>query len=301
MLSTNDRAALGRRLRSSFLGRCLGTFLDMQGIDRAMVVASQAFTALIPLLMLVSALAPAGDRNVVADGLVRRFELTGTAADAVQQVFAPSEQATTGVLGAVLLLFSGVSLTRRLQRMYQQAWRVPPRAGVRGSVGAALGLGALLVELALLYLARSIVGSLPLEWVLGAPLSLLASLLLWTSVPYLLLDRRVRWRRLLPAGALAAVAASAYSLATTIYMPRLLEDYSQRYGLFGVTLALIGWLLCMAFIVVASTVLAAELDRAPEPWARRLRLALGSEQAPRTADGVRAVDDASPSEGRHAP
>lgn len=273
-----DRDALRRRIEDSFLGRCLGTVVALQGVDRAMVIASQSFTALIPLLMLVSSLAPKSDRDVVSDAVIRRFELTGSAADAVQQVFATSQQATTGLLGAVLLVFSGVSLARRMQRMYSQAWRVDLRPGVRGSFNAALGLGALLLEVALLALARSLVRELPLDWVLGAPVSLAASLLIWTSIPYLLLDRRVRWRRLLPGGTIAAVCASAYGVATTVYMPRLLESYSQQYGLFGVTLALIGWLLSISFIIVGATVLAAELDRAPEPWARKVRLLLGSDR-----------------------
>lgn len=279
MLSAHDREALGRRLQDSFAGRCLGTFVAMQGVDRAMVIASQAFTALIPLLMLVSAFAPQGNRDLVSDAIIRRFELTGSAADAVQQVFANSQQGSTGFLGAVLLLFSGVSLTRRMQRMYVQAWRIQHRAGVRGSLNAALGLSALLIEIALLYLARTLVRELPFQWVLGAPLSLGASLLFWTSIPYLLLDRQVPWRRLLPGGAMAAVGASVYGVVSTMYMPRLMESYSERYGLFGVTLSLIGWLLCIAFIIVGATILAAELDRAPEPWARSLRRVLGSERA----------------------
>jgi membrane protein len=41
--------------------------------------------------------------------------------------------------------------------------------------------------------------------------------------------------------------------------------------MFGVTLALVGWLLAIALIVVAATVVAAEFDRAPDPWAERLR------------------------------
>jgi membrane protein len=109
---------------------------------------------------------------------------------------------------------------------------------------------------------------------LGAPISVLASLVLWTSVPWLLLDRRIPWRRLLPGGALAAAGSGVYGIATTIYMPRLVTSYSERYGLFGVTLALVGWLLCMSLIVIVATVAAAEFDRAPELWARRLRATL---------------------------
>ena len=53
---------------------------------------------------------------------------------------------------------------------------------------------------------------------------------------------------------------SLYGVATSIYMPHLMESYSERYGLFGVTVALVGWLLCISFIVVAATVVAAEFD-----------------------------------------
>jgi uncharacterized BrkB/YihY/UPF0761 family membrane protein len=268
---------VGRRLERTFPGRCARSFLALQGIDRAMAIAAQAFTALIPLLILVSALAPESQSDLVSEAVIRRFRLAGDAARAVQQLFAHPAGGSTGVFSVALLLFSGISLARRIQRMYLQAWGLPPRTGVTGSLNAAFGLGALLAEIGLLYLARTFVQALPFDWLLGAPLSVLASLVLWTSVPWLLLDRRIPWRRLLPAGALAAVCVSGYSVATTIYMPRLMETYSLRYGLFGVTLSLVGWLLCIAVIVVAATVVAAEFDRAQEPWARRLRLRLGLE------------------------
>ena len=51
------------------------------------MLASQAFTALIPLLLLVSALAPAGESDVVAASIIRRFELNGSAADSMAQLF----------------------------------------------------------------------------------------------------------------------------------------------------------------------------------------------------------------------
>ena len=121
--------------------------------------------------------------------------------------------------------------------------------------------------------------------------------MLWTSVPWLLLDRRIPWRRLLPAGALTATGASLYGVATTIYMPRLMETNSERYGLFGVTVALVGWLLCISFIVVAATVVAAEFDRSPEPWARAVRRRLGIRDAETTVSTRRG----SPDGPRHHP
>ena len=194
--------------------------------------------------------------------------------------------ASTGVLSVVLLVFSGVSLTRRLQRMYQQAWGLPPNKGLRNSLNAMLGLATLVTEIALLYFARSLVRPLPTGWVLGVPISVLGAVLLWTSIPWLLLDRRIRWTRLLPAGALTALCTAAYGVATTVYMPRLFETYSSRYGLFGVTLALVGWLLCVSFIVVAATVVAAQFDREEDPWAQRLRARFRLSPVERRGDPV---------------
>jgi membrane protein len=243
----------------------------LQGVDRAVVLAAQAFTALIPLLLLVSALAPADNRDIVSVGIIRRFQLGGGAADAVRQLFAHSGDSATGVFSAFLLFFSGVSLARRMQRMYQQAWGLEPSTGVGRALNAAFGLAVLVLGIGLLYLARTLLGWVPAGDVLVVSVSVLGSFVLWTTVPWLLLDRRVAWRRLIPTGALAAVASSIYGVASTIYMPRQLESYSERYGLFGVTLALVGWLVGIALILVATTAIASEFDRTEARWARRLR------------------------------
>jgi membrane protein len=294
MLTGQGLRTAGRRLETTLLGRSVDTFLALQGIDRATAIAAQAFTALIPLVLLASGLAPSDHRDLVSDLLIRKFHLEGTAAGAVRELFAHPSGASTGVFSVVLLVFSAVSLTRRMQRMYQDAWQLLPRRGVRGSLNAALALAVLLVELTLLLLLRTLVDVLPAGWALGGSISVLGSLLLWTAIPWLLLDRRVPWRRLMPTGALTAACAGVYALATTVYMPRLMSTYSLRYGLFGVTLALIGWLLCIAFIFVATTIVAAEFDRDQDRWATRLRNRLGvgqrvgdraAEDDRRTADG----------------
>lgn len=256
------------RLEQTFLGRCVRTFIVFQGVDRAMVIASQSFTALIPLLILSSALTPASDQDVVAEALVNRFGLSGDAAAAMDALFTPVEPGSVGFLSVLLLLVSGVSLTRRMQRMYVAAWQLQWHTGVRATLSAALGLAVLIVEIALLYGVRSLVRDSPLE-LLSLSVSVLLGLVLWTSIPWLLLDRQVSFRRLLPGGGLTALAISVYGLVSAVYMPRMMETYSERYGLFGVTIALVGWLLCVSFLLVTATVIAAEFDRVYRPFNRR--------------------------------
>ena len=70
---------------ASFAGRCGRSFLGAQGLDRAVVIASQAFTALIPLLLLVSALLPSGNATRVSDAVVSRLALEGDAAASVER------------------------------------------------------------------------------------------------------------------------------------------------------------------------------------------------------------------------
>jgi uncharacterized membrane protein YvlD (DUF360 family) len=154
--------------------------------------------------------------------------------------------------------------------MYRAAWN-REKAGVRGNVFAVLGLAVLLGEVLLVYVIMSIVRDLPGDWLLALPLALLTGVAPWTSVPYLLLNRQVHWRRLLVAGALTASAMAIYGTATTLYMPDQIERYTSQFGLFGVTIAIIGWLLGAAGIVVASTAIGAEFDNSPAPWTLHLK------------------------------
>jgi membrane protein len=208
----------------------------------------------------------------VAHTITVKLGLTGNSADAVNQLFhIPSAAASSiSVASAVLLVYSGVSFTRRLQKMYLAAWG-QEKAGMRGGLFAALGLLALLAEVAILYGITSVVRKLPVDWLLMIPLSAVTGLVLWTSIPYLLLNRQVHWRRLLAAGGLAATAMALFGTATTLYMPSLIERYTSDFGLFGVTIAIIGWLLAAAGMVVASTAIGAEFDTSLAPWALSLK------------------------------
>ena len=267
-----ELTVLVARVRISFLGRCVIRFAEMQGIDRCVVLSSQAFTALIPLLILAATLAPTGSEDRISQVVIRRFGLEGEGAGAVTTLFDIPDGAAGGfgVFSALLLLASGTSFARRMQSMYRAAWG-EETAGVRSNLYAAAGLMVLLAEVLVLYAARALVRHLPLSWALTVPISLGLGVVLWTSIPYVLLNRRVHWRRLLFGGVVAAVGTTAYSLVTSVYMGILVNSYTAQLGLFGITIALIGWLLAIAGVLVASAVVGAEFDRSDAPWVRRLK------------------------------
>jgi len=78
--STDDLAELTSRVQGSFLGRCVLRFLRLGGLDRCIVLSSQAFTALIPLLIVYAAVVSRKSGQDFADQLVRIFHLTGNSA-----------------------------------------------------------------------------------------------------------------------------------------------------------------------------------------------------------------------------
>ena len=147
--------------------------------------------------------------------------------------------------------------------------------GIRGGLFAALGLLAMLVEVVLLYAMRGLSRSLDLPLIWTLPVTVAAGLVLWTSIPYLLLHREVHWRRLLVAGGITAVGTAVLGLATTVYMGPLVTEYTQQFGLFGVTIAMIGWLLAAAGVLVSSTAVGAEFDASPGPRLGQVKLRLG--------------------------
>lgn len=270
--ASEDITELVQRVWGSFLGRCVRRFLAMSGIDRCLMLSSQAFTALIPLLILAATLAPADRAEVISQSIIRRFGLEGDSADAVTTLFTvPSGvESSLSAFSLLLLIASGTSFTRRLQTMYRTAWE-EEKARVRSGLYAALGLFTLLAEVLILYGARTLVRQLPLNWLITLPLSLVTGVALWTSIPYLLLNRVVHWRRLLAGGIVASIGTAVYALATTIYMPGLVERYTNEFGLFGITIAMVGWLLASAGILVASAAIGAEFDHSQARWVLALK------------------------------
>jgi membrane protein len=262
LISREDTVgALARRIAESFVVRCLLRFQRIRGRDRILVLAGQAFTAVVPLFILLAAY---GSDDALARHIDDRFRLTGDAATAVDSLFARPPGSTSGltIIGALVLFFSLLSFTRSLQRTYEAAWELPA-LGWRGTVDGLAAVLLLLAEVVALAVLGGLLRRVPagreLTFLVAVPLAVV----LWLQLQRLLLTRRVSRRRLLP-GALAAgagqVVAAAYSAA---WMPHLMEANASRYGVIGVTFALLTWLIVVCGGVVVAAVVSGEFGRAP--------------------------------------
>lgn len=256
---------LREQLRRSFAVRCLRRFSAVDGKTRALVIAGQAFSSLIPLFIIIASLGPRSTKHSrVADSLVARFHLTGSAADSVRTLFTrpPGTTGTLGLASFVVLLFSLLSLTRAVQAVYESTWGFPPK-GFRGTLQGLSGTGLIVAEVIVLTLLLSAVRGAPAATAVILALRFAAGFVLWLVLQWLLLSRRIPWRSLRLAAVTAAAGQVLFSFVSAIYMPHLIARDASRYGIIGVTLALLSWLIAIAFGIVAVAVVGAELGGAP--------------------------------------
>ena len=253
------RAGPVRRLVAATLqfGRdWLVKFLELQGFDRGVALAGQAFTALVPLLIVYSAIVSKRTGNDFADQLVRLFDLDGAAATDLREAFAPATEVTSEVsgLGAFLLITAALSFTRALQRLYQLAWDQPP-LGWRASKWGLMWLASAAV---LVTLRPTILQSLHGLVLLVATLAVAD--LFWLVTPAVLLGRRVGWQRLLPTALLTGFGMTALSIASAIWMPRSVASSAQQFGLMGIAFALLSWLAAAGCVLVAAAACGSVID-----------------------------------------
>lgn len=231
-------------------------FFAVQGIDRAMALGAQAFTALFPMLIVYSSLVSRASGRGFADKLIDTFDLSGAAAQSVRQAFSPASSAegTVTALGAVLAVVSALSFARALQRLYEGAYGQAKR-GVRASGWGLAWLGLIAVEFTI---RPVVVGGL------SGSLQVVASVALgcvvWLAAPYLLLARRLPWQRLVPGAVLAGVGMTALTVTSVIWLPRSVSSSASQFGVIGVAFALLGWLVAAGVVLVLAATGGAMVD-----------------------------------------
>jgi membrane protein len=235
-------------VRASLPGRVVLRFIAVGGYDRALALATQAFVAVVPMLILVTAAVPGGGAAI--------GWLPAAVRDAARPLVRTPEASST-VAGAVLLVVSVVGFTRTLQRTYGAAWELPG-PGWRGLGAGLLGAAVLVGEVIALVLVAPLVGGTGGAAVL---LRSAAGVLVWWTVLRLLLGGRVGWRALLPGAVVTGVGQALTMALSDLVLPGLIERESARFGLIGVAFVLVSVLVVLGVLLVFSAVLGAELAR----------------------------------------
>jgi membrane protein len=235
------------RAALEFALEALRKFIRIEGAQQATVLAAQAFTSLIPLMVVAAAFAP-GDSDL-ADRIVERFGLQGDSARSVHQLFASAGETESTItwISVIILVLSGLSFTRAIQRVFQRAYDQPPE-GLKDHQRGLVWVLCLAVWVTLLAPLHE-----SLEEVAGIVFAVLVAtgtgFVLWLATPMLLLGER-NWRRLAPGALVSGVLGAILGVASSIYVPILMEWSADKYGLIGIAFALQSWLLVAGFVVV---------------------------------------------------
>jgi len=266
-------------LRPAFVLRTLTRFQRVAGFDRAIALASSALTALISLVIVISALLPNVDAEAAANAIINRYGLTGGGADAVRDVLAPTGGATTDVslIGLFLLLVAILSFSRSAQRLFEQTWELSPLS-VRNTLNDLVWIVGLASYIAFSWWIRSLIDTGHVELLANLVLLPLSAVFLaWSG--RVLSARRLQWRALAPTAIVGAVVLAIYFTLGSVYVPHLFSSYASRYGAIGAVLAMISWLFAVMLVVVASAAIGREVseelgrirrgERPPEDEVRR--------------------------------
>ena len=232
----------------------LHRFLAVEGTLQATVLSAQAFTSLIPFTVVASAILPG--KGDTGERIVDRFDLEGSAARSVEQLFGDAGQVESAVtwVSVVILILSALSFTRALQRMYQRAYGTATRSWKEEWRGLAWlgGFAAFLIVSSPLKGALSDVGGV----VFAIIVSTVSGFAIWLWTPSILLGS-IGWRQLMPGAIISAILGALLAVASGIYVPVFMTWSADRYGLIGVAFSIQSWLLAAAFVVVVGAVIGA--------------------------------------------
>jgi membrane protein len=224
--------------------------IDLEIVDRSLVVAAQAFSALIPLLIVLASVG-ARDGNGLAEALIHRFDLSGDGADAVRRAFAgPASGSSITVFGGLFVVVSSLSFTRALQRLFERTWELP-KHGMRTAASWGLSwIGFFAIYWALFpVVGDNFHGSY--GWIVG----LGGTFAFWSVTPYLLLARRIPWERLMLQGGLTALGMTIVTTGGAVYAPRAMSSAASEFGSIGVAFTLLTLLWAGGFVLVGAAAL----------------------------------------------
>lgn len=255
--------------------------LEVDVRDRVFGMTGQAFLSLVPVLVIASTWVSDEDGESLAAAVNDRLGLTGLTADTVTLLFSRPASATAAAtasgMSIVLLVLSLNSFTRTLRRSMERPWGLP-RVGWRGQATGLAGVGLLILMVGTLSVLASVwhsEGTWPV--VLESLTRTVVAMVFWLGIGRLLTHRRIPSRHLWPGALVGGIGQSAIALWTVTFLPTVFERDAARYGVIGVALAIVSWILTVCGLAVVVGVVGAQvaraagwIDAAPDPLTQPL-------------------------------
>jgi len=224
----------------------------IQLVDRGMTLAAHAFTSVLPILIVAGAVRSRldpGSGPIVAEHL----GLDAATADILQKSLpgGAQELRATGVIGVLLLVIAATSFARALERSLRTIWRTPA-SSVKSAWRWFAAVVAVVCGLAVVVAARIVLRG-------DGPISLVEFVaevaawgLLWWIASWIVVNRRVSLRELLPGALLAGLGFAVAGFLGRLFLPLVLADSATRFGVLGMAFTYIGWLLVLAGILLTA-------------------------------------------------
>ncbi|MFB8004962.1 hypothetical protein [Nocardia sp. NPDC056000] len=245
-------AAVGGWLRDTRPGRTVARvvhgLVEIQLVDRALALAAQMFTSVLPVIIAASVFS---GWHTGAETISDQFGFsTGTLAAPDADTSDPSF-AAFGVVGLLMVVLSGTSFARALGRVYGAVWQVPSM-GPRDAWRWLAALLAVALSVGLVGQTRD----LSHVHYVGFPLAVIGELVVWTLVwtfaAFLLTKGALTGRLLWVTGALTAIGLTAVHAAGRVALPRITANAQQHFGSLGLAFTSVSWLFVMSIVIVGS-------------------------------------------------
>jgi uncharacterized BrkB/YihY/UPF0761 family membrane protein len=220
-----------------------------------MTLAAQAFTSILPILIVAGSLR--GSLNPEADSLVAsNLGLDDRTAELVQQSMPQQVEGVTltQVIGALLLIVAATSFARALERCFLRIWKTP-KASIRFAWRWVAGIVAIVIGLFFVVATRNIVRGTDAMSVLEFIIETAIWCAVWWIASWIVVNRSVSLRALLPGSVLAGLGFAVATVVGRVYLPGALASAADQFGVLGLAFSYIGWLfVLMSVLLVAVTI-----------------------------------------------
>jgi membrane protein len=236
---------------SDALGSVAG-FGRLDLFDRAMALAAQLFSSVLPILIMMSVWVGQSTTERFADAV----SMPPAAQDVLEQALDESGGSAFGLVGAVFVLVSATSLSRALTRAMASIWRLSrPKTQLTNAWRWLAVVLALVLAIVVTSALSRFTDPIPPRNVWTLVLTFGLDIVVAAFMPWLLLANRVPVRRLIPGGVVFALAMLVVRPASEAYLPRALEESADQYGSIGVAFTYLASLYVVSFVLLAAAII----------------------------------------------